>query len=422
MRTVGFFKGLISFNKDKKASPNSNFKYLKEITKPVDLYLRLYILNGMKLIPRDSGGGADPYLIVKIGKEKFSTRNDYHEDTLEPEFYHTFEIPVVMPGPAKVEIQVWDWDGIGDDLIGTTCVDIEDRWYSKEWRDMDKKPVETRTLWSDQSTVSQGKLSMWMEMLTPSDAKKYPPIDIKPPPQDEYELRVIVWECKDCPIMDTVTNMNDLYITGEIASTVEDENDLQQTDLHFRSQNGCGSFNWRMKFPIKLPKRKLAEYPRFQTQIWDKDFFSPNDNIAEATIDLQPFLRYCEKWSKDKRCVLEYNEEDEFWIDLGKGSGGQGGGKGGKIKLSFELLPLRIAKMLPAGFGRDKPNQNPHLPEPVGRAKFSLLNPCTSLRNLLGDRLCCKIILIFCCLICIALLIFITPNLISAITANLVTG
>ena len=46
----------------------------------------------------------------------------------------------------------------------------------------------TRTLWSDQSTVSQGKLTLWVEMLTPSDSKKYPPIDIKPPPQDEFEL------------------------------------------------------------------------------------------------------------------------------------------------------------------------------------------------------------------------------------------
>ncbi len=318
-------------------------------------------------------------------------------------------------GPSKVEIAVWDWDGIGDDLIGRTVIDIEDRWYSKEWREMEMKPVETRSLWSDQSTVSQGKLRLWMEMLNPSDAKKYPPMDISPPEQQQYELRVIVWECKDCPIMDETTSMNDLYITGELVTNVEEEEAKQQTDLHFRSQNGCGSFNWRMKFPVSLPKRKLAEYPNFMVQIWDKDFFSPNDNISEAIIPLQPFLRYCEKYSKEKRCVLTSNEEDEFWIDL-KAKGG------GKIKLSLELLPARIAKQLPAGFGRDAPNANPHLPEPVGRATFSIFHPFDSLRNLLGDKLCCKIILAFCCLILVALLIFITPNLISAIAANLVTG
>ena len=150
-------------------------------------------------------------------------------------------------------------------------------------------------------------------------------------------------------------------------------------------------------------------------QIWDKDFFSPNDNISEAIIPLQPFLRYCEKFSKDKRCVLTYNEVEDFWIDL-KAKGG------GKIRLSVELLPVKIAKQLPAGFGRDNPNSNPFLPPPEGRAQFSLLHPCRSLRLLLGDKLCLKIVCFFCLLIIVALLIFITPNLISAIAANLVTG
>ena len=95
---------------------------------------------------------------------------------------------------------------------------------------------------------------------------------------------------------------------------------------------------------------------------------------------------------------------------------------GGKIRLSVELLPVKIAKQLPAGFGRDNPNSNPFLPPPEGRAQFSLLHPCRSLRLLLGDKLCLKIVCFFCLLIIVALLIFITPNLISAIAANLVTG
>jgi len=413
-RTVGYFKGLISFADSKKDDP-ARSAVLKEIRTPTPLYLRLYVLTGTKLVPRDSGGASDPYLVVRVGKEKRTTRNDYIANTLEPGFYHSFEIPLVLPGPSRLEIEVWDWDGIGDDLIGKTVIDIEDRWYSEAWRNLQKKPVETRSLWSPQSTVSQGKVRLWMELVPPADAKKYPLIDIAPPPQMPFELRVVVWECKDCPIMDETTSMNDLYITGELISSVAEEEQRQQTDLHFRSQNGCGSFNWRMKFPVALPKRSLSEYPSLNVQIWDKDFFSPSDNISEAVIPLQPFLRYCEKYSTEKRCMLTLNEEDEFWIDL-KAKGG------GKIKLSIELLPERIAKQLPAGFGRDAPNANPHLPEPEGRAQFSLFHPCDSLRNLLGDKLCCKIVLAFCCLVLIALLIFITPNLISAIAANLVTG
>ena len=122
-----------------------------------------------------------------------------------------------------MEIEVWDWDGIGDDLIGRTTMDIEDRWYSTNWRELEVKPVETRSLWSEQSSVSQGKLKLWMEMMSPSEAKKYPMIDIRPPEMEPYELRVVVWECKDCPIMDTTTNMNDLYITAEMVTTVKEE-------------------------------------------------------------------------------------------------------------------------------------------------------------------------------------------------------
>lgn len=47
----------------------------------------------------------------------------------------------------------------------------------------------------------------------------------------------------------------------------------QSTDTHWRSENGLGSFNWRMKFPITIPNPK----PRFKIQIWDQDVLNPND-------------------------------------------------------------------------------------------------------------------------------------------------
>ena len=49
-------------------------------------------------------------------------------------------------------------------------------------------------------------------------------------------------------------------------------------------RTGKGNFNWRMKFPIKLPTK---HYPRFRLQIWDLDFFSPDDSICEAYFSLK---------------------------------------------------------------------------------------------------------------------------------------
>jgi len=65
---------------------------------------------------------------------------------LNPEFFESFEIPCTIPGDAKLEITVMDWDGIGDDTIGKTEIDIEDRWFTKEWRKITLKPLERRTL------------------------------------------------------------------------------------------------------------------------------------------------------------------------------------------------------------------------------------------------------------------------------------
>ena len=51
---------------------------------------------------------------------------------------------------------------------------------------------------------------------------------------------------------------------------------------HWNSKDGCGSFNWRMKFPLLLPYPN----PRLKIQIWDKDIVSSDDMICEAILNL----------------------------------------------------------------------------------------------------------------------------------------
>jgi Ca2+-dependent lipid-binding protein len=42
-----------------------------------------------------------------------------------------FDFKGVFPGSTLLKIQVWDFDSIfGDDIIGTTFVDLEDRFFS----------------------------------------------------------------------------------------------------------------------------------------------------------------------------------------------------------------------------------------------------------------------------------------------------
>eukprot|EP01084_Bolivina_argentea_P209778 357250_1 len=378
-RRAGIVKALIHFT-DNKKNKNTipNYKYLKSITQTTHSYLRLYILSASKLNTLEFNT-TDTYLVIKIGKKKISTRDDYVGNCSEPQFHKTFEIPIVIPGTETVDIEVWNWNGIGDNLIGRTTINIEDRWYCEDWRELECKPIETRTLWNDKCHAPQGQLLMWMEMITPSIAKKYPLIDISPPTPNEYELRAIIWECQDIPVEGIDC---DLYVTGQLITNDEDVF-LQQTNIHFGCQNGNVSFNWKMKFPLKLPQVFVeSKYSCFKLCIYDKDLFNLDDHISETIIDLKSFLKYSEKYCRNEICKFMVDGQDKFWINLN--------GKGGKIKISFELLPIKIAKLSPAEFDR-----NSH-PVAVGRDKLSIL-----------DKLSFKGKGILCCVIALLVYIFI---------------
>ncbi len=48
----------------------------------------------------------------------------------------------------------------------------------------------------------------------------------------------------------------------------------------------------------------------------------------------------------------------------------------GEMLVSIEVVPVAIAKKLPAGMGRSAPNAHPELPPPTGRLKFVRCRAC----------------------------------------------
>ena len=72
-------------------------------------------------------------------------------------------------------MSIFDADHVGArDFIGATTIDLENRWFNSEWRDMALKPVEMRTLRTPLSKMSQGKLELWVDMMTPEEARQVP--------------------------------------------------------------------------------------------------------------------------------------------------------------------------------------------------------------------------------------------------------
>jgi hypothetical protein len=127
--------------------------------------VRIYMIEGFNLASRDMGGLSDPYLILKLGDKKFDERKNYILDEANPTFCKHYDFEAYFPGCPMLFIDAMDYDDLfGDDLIGSTSVDLEDRYFLPEWRALMNKPVEYRQLYHPSTSISQGQLKMWIEI------------------------------------------------------------------------------------------------------------------------------------------------------------------------------------------------------------------------------------------------------------------
>lgn len=106
-------------------------------------------------------------------------------------------------------------------------------------------------------------------------------------------LRCVVWNTSEVPCVDddilSGEKTSDIYVTGWLQGLDEDK---QSTDIHYRSMDGDGNFNWRFTFDFNylpaeqnivikkkehfwsLDETELKVPPILNIQIWDNDKFS----------------------------------------------------------------------------------------------------------------------------------------------------
>lgn len=135
------------------------------------------MISAYDLASRDVGGFSDPYIKIRVGDVSFDERDNYVLDEPNPWFGKHFDFSAVFPGCAPMQIEIMDYDDLfGDDLIGSTDVDLEDRYFQAEWRALKNKPVEYRQIYHPSSAVSQGVVKMWVEI----NPAKVAPEDVEP--------------------------------------------------------------------------------------------------------------------------------------------------------------------------------------------------------------------------------------------------
>jgi hypothetical protein len=291
-------------------------------------------------------------------------------------------------------LECWDYDNLlSDDLIGSTTIDIEDRYFDNKWQELKEKPVEVRPLLHPDINGSQGEVYLWLEMFDSDIRNEKIPWCIAPEPRIQMELRLVVWETEDMEMMD-VEGTSDIYVIAYV-----NMKDKQSTDVHYRCQTGAASFNWRMLLPIETPTTSST----LTLQVYDNDLFSSDDFISGATMNIKNLItipKYLDlpiKFTRDYynnltpkekepygNIEFESKSEDpegiKFWVQCYKQNK-----EAGRVLCSMELLPQWKADLNKVGKGRDEPNLDPYLPPPVGRFEFSL-NPFKMLNQCVGPK------------------------------------
>lgn len=270
--------------------------------------LRLYVLGAQGIAAKDDNNKSDPYLVVTLGEQRQSLQDHPVFETTDPGFFEMMECNCTLPGASALKVELWDYDQFSaDELIGGTTIDLEQRWYSSTWKQLAGAkhgfdgllPVERRKLWNPRSKAEQGTVKLWLELLPTSGPTRITlprALDIKPPPKQEFEVRIVFWKtegvCKKT--VDGFSRPPDLYIKAGLG---QDRDDSQTTDTHLRCEDGNGSFNWRMKFPVLLPLEGGEGEGYLTMQALDFNVLE-DEVIAEATVDLTRKLQLALRLAK----------------------------------------------------------------------------------------------------------------------------
>ena len=123
---------------------------------------------------------------------------------------------------------------------------------------------------------------LWVEVLTVDEARRAPVVRLHNVSKEEYEIRLILWETRDVPLMDgkTVDIYNRIIFDP---SGWGDSEITKETDVHYASSTGKGVFNWRFLFDISTP----CEFPRLKFQLFCANIVSSDAAIGEATLNLK---------------------------------------------------------------------------------------------------------------------------------------
>jgi hypothetical protein len=194
---------------------------------------------------------ANPYLTLQVGEGKnevglikyIDDAKNLMPSTLNPKFKASYPMDLTLPDDNQLDIQVWSKGNIKDHLVGSTSIDLEDRYYGDSYnqgmislkmfqkyyiekldgvkKESDKgkrlrrkidevnrlktqienfeplRKIEFRQLLKEGKNQPQGTMQLWTDIF-PSDARVIE-YSLKGMAQNRYELRLIIWNTYNVP-------------------------------------------------------------------------------------------------------------------------------------------------------------------------------------------------------------------------------
>jgi len=312
---------------------------------PSRLRVRLYFVKAIVVMQKP--GGVDPYIRFLLGRSlDVSMRNTAAIGQQKPEFYRVEERDIELPRDSRLQIDMYDLeDGIGavDKLIGSTVIDLEDRWHSIHWRDASRRqqvPTEQRPLVNAQELGhNQGSIEMWIEMIDSVNASDQKATDLRPPPTTEIEIRLVIRTTTGIPLVDNGKCDVKIGVALDCREYAGPHPARQDTDTHNGSTTGNAVFNWRIVYPnIVMPTKSCT----LDMHVYDANALSYT-LIGSVSIDVR---KYVEKVARDLEALQgtanlpfspatgEEGEEKEKDASAGEAAGDD---PAGRIQFEFYI-------------------------------------------------------------------------------------
>eukprot|EP00397_Hematodinium_sp_SG-2012_P002375 GEMP01002381.1.p1 GENE.GEMP01002381.1~~GEMP01002381.1.p1 ORF type:complete len:1402 (+),score=251.75 GEMP01002381.1:70-4275(+) len=329
-----------------------------------DMIVNVYILSGEHLVPLNASADTDTFIWLKFAGSKLNTsyniKDDYNlrKASPKPEYNRRYIIEKVrFPEHATLEVSVMEKGSMllimeGEQEIGVTRIDLEDRWMSQKYRDMmmrstsdDQIQVETRLLYRDDYAIARCHLKMWIEVLSFEEQGKCPMETLKSGEAKTYQLQCCVYRVK---ILDAEENTGmHLYITGTM---IDDIGHVmkEQTDTHFGEYHGRGTFNWRFLFNLKIPCQNTS----ITFQVWDS-------SVVTGGLADEPYANSLVDLGADFETVRDGEAElpPKGWIEMTNALFGIRA----ELQISMRIVNEENFTNTPVGRGREEPNVEPFL-------------------------------------------------------------